>query len=57
MESKVASESKLDDSQISTSADVTEKEEQSRELDLKPMYNQVEIPDGGFQAWSTLAGA
>lgn len=57
MESKVASESKLDDSQISTSADVTEKEEQSRELDLKPMYNQMEIPDGGFQAWSTLAGA
>lgn len=57
MESKVASESTLDDSQISTSADVTEKEEQSRELDLKPMYNQVEIPDGGFQAWSTLAGA
>lgn len=60
MENKVTSESKSDDNQILTSANVTEKEEQeeqSRELDLKPVYNQVEIPDGGFQAWSTLAGA
>lgn len=57
MENKVTSESNSDDNQILTSANLTEKEEQSRELDLKPVYNQVEIPDGGFQAWSTLAGA
>lgn len=57
MENKVTSESNSDDNQILTSANLTEREEQSRELDLKPVYNQVEIPDGGFQAWSTLAGA
>lgn len=57
MENKVTSESNSDDNQILTSANLTEKEEQSRELDLKPVYNQVEIPDRGFQAWSTLAGA
>lgn len=57
MENKVASESKSDNSQISTSANVAEKEGQAPELYLKPVHNQVEIPDGGFQAWSTLAGA
>lgn len=54
MDSKMASNS---DSQILTSTNVVKNEEKAPGSDITPVQGQVEIPDGGFQAWSTLAGA